>query len=192
MACHDCHLEERLVADLVDCVECHTAGQPDFTPDHAGLFGNDCLACHDGRDTLVNTFDHDDFFILDGSHLEVDCAECHTNPILAGTPTDCAGCHEEPAVHAGLFGLDCVRCHTTEAWTPAQLTRHTFPLDHGDEGQIACQTCHTETYAEYTCYNCHEHDPEETAETHIDEGITDFEDCVACHPTGQEDEAEDD
>jgi hypothetical protein len=90
----------------------------------------------------------------------------------------------------GLFGTDCIRCHTTAAWTPAQLTRHTFPLDHGDEGQIPCLTCHTETYADYTCYNCHEHERDETAEIHLDEGITEFEDCVACHPTGLEEEAE--
>ena len=188
--CQDCHLENVFDSAMVACIECHTTGQPEFTPDHAALFGDDCFACHDGRDTLVNSFDHGDFFILDGAHTAVDCADCHTNQIVAGTPSTCVGCHEEPAVHAGLFGTDCMRCHTTTAWTPAQLTRHTFPLDHGDEGQIACQTCHTETYAEYTCYNCHEHEPAEIAEEHIDEGITEFEDCVACHPTGVEDEAE--
>jgi hypothetical protein len=188
--CVDCHLEDQFSSTLVDCIDCHTTGQPNFTPDHAALFGQDCFACHDGRDTLVNTFDHNDFFNLDGAHTVVDCADCHTQQVIAGTPTECAGCHEEPAVHMGLFGTDCIRCHTTAAWTPAQLTRHTFPLDHGDEGQIPCLTCHTETYADYTCYNCHEHERDETAEIHLDEGITEFEDCVACHPTGLEEEAE--
>ncbi len=187
--CTDCHLENQFVSTLIDCIDCHTNGQPAFTPDHAALFGEDCFACHDGRDTVVNTFDHNDFFLLDGAHTAVDCAACHTTQIVAGTPNECAGCHAEPAVHMDLFGTDCVRCHTTTAWIPAELTRHTFPLGHGGEGQIACQTCHIETYAEYTCYNCHAHEQAETAEIHLDEGITDFEDCAACHPTGLEEEA---
>jgi hypothetical protein len=51
----------------------------------------------------------------------------------------------------------------------------------------ACATCHTETYAEYTCYGCHEHEPEEMTEEHAKEGISQVEmtACAACHPTGE-------
>jgi hypothetical protein len=104
-------------------------------------------------------------------------------------PHECRACHEEPAVHAERFGLDCSRCHTLEAWKPALLVRHTFLLDHGDEGEIACQTCHTHTYFEHTCYECHEHDIEEMRTVHINEEIEDFEYCAECHPTGREGEA---
>ncbi|MCI0394773.1 MAG: cytochrome c3 family protein [Chloroflexi bacterium] len=189
VACEECHRENEFTVAAVECVSCHTAAEPAFMADHTTFFGDDCLACHDGRDTMA-AFEHDQVFALDGAHASVECAACHPQPVLAGTPRDCAGCHEEPAVHAGLFGADCVRCHTTAAWTPAQLTRHTFPLDHGGEGQIPCQSCHIERYTEYTCTNCHAHDPAETREKHLEEGISDFADCVACHPTGLEDEAE--
>ncbi len=107
-----------------------------------------------------------------------------------GDPHECHNCHEEPDVHAGRFGLNCSRCHTLQAWAPALLTRHTFLLDHGDEGQVACQTCHIQTYSEYTCYECHDHQPEEMRDVHTQEGIygDEVEDCARCHPTGQPDE----
>jgi hypothetical protein len=68
------------------------------------------------------------------------------------------------------------------------LTGHTFPLDHGGEGQIFCETCHEQTYVEYTCYNCHAHELAQTREKHLEEGIREFENCVECHPTGREEE----
>lgn len=121
-------------------------------------------------------------------------------------PHECYNCHEEPEVHIGQFGLNCARCHTLQAWKPAMLNRHTFFLDHGDEGQVACQTCHTYTYSDYTCYGCHDHTPEEMQEVHVREDVPEFEfkvyfpypwerivvrvGCADCHPTGQSGEAE--
>lgn len=104
-------------------------------------------------------------------------------------PHQCVACHEDPEVHIGRFGLDCVRCHSLEAWTPALLTRHTFRIDHGDEGEVACQTCHIATYTEHTCYECHDHKPEDMAAAHEQEGIFDFQQCIDCHPTGAAGEA---
>ena len=103
-------------------------------------------------------------------------------------PHQCAACHEEPAIHADLFGLNCARCHTTLAWKPALLTRHVFALDHGGQGKVACQICHTETYAQNTCYECHDHQPDEIQAVHLAENLLDYENCVECHPTGQEGE----
>ncbi len=103
-------------------------------------------------------------------------------------PHQCIACHEDPKVHRGQFGLDCVRCHTLDAWTPASLTRHTFKLDHGDAGDVACETCHIETYAENTCYECHDHEPAQMAELHEAEGISEYDNCQSCHPTGAKDE----
>jgi hypothetical protein len=40
----------------------------------------------------------------------------------------------------------------------------------------------------YTCYGCHEHNPSEIEQEHREEGISDFQNCVACHPTGREKE----
>jgi mono/diheme cytochrome c family protein len=113
-----------------------------------------------------------------------------TDMLAAGDPHQCSACHEEPTIHADRFGLQCARCHGLVSWKPALLTRHTFLLDHGEEGPVACQTCHTENYVTHTCYECHDHQPDEMAQVHRDEGILEFESCVECHPTGREGEAD--
>ncbi len=104
-------------------------------------------------------------------------------------PHRCAACHEEPAVHIGEFGLNCARCHNSVAWAPAVLTKHTFYLDHGGEGQLECDTCHVDNYIENSCYTCHDHQPEDMQVVHEKEKIAEYQDCVACHPTGQSGEA---
>ena len=55
---------------------------------------------------------------------------------------------------------------------------------------MACQTCHTTTYFENTCYGCHDHEPAEMKAVHEAEGITEMEKCGECHPTGVSGEAE--
>ena len=111
-----------------------------------------------------------------------------TSLLAEDDPHQCVACHEDPQVHRGQFGLDCVRCHNLQAWAPASLTRHTFPLDHGDTGILACETCHIDTYAVNTCYQCHDHDPDEMDQVHLAEGIQAYEDCQTCHPSGIEGE----
>lgn len=106
-------------------------------------------------------------------------------------PHECAACHEEPAIHADRFGLDCVRCHSLTAWTPGLLTRHTFALDHGGGGPVACQTCHTDSYASNSCYGCHDnHQAQEMETFHQQEGLYDITQCERCHPTGAAGEAD--
>lgn len=106
-------------------------------------------------------------------------------------PHECRSCHEDPEVHANRFGLNCARCHGLEAWKPALLTQHIFHLDHGGKGQVACETCHTESYVEHTCYQCHnDHQPDQMREVHLAEGLAEFDNCIECHPTGQAGEAE--
>jgi len=104
-------------------------------------------------------------------------------------PHECQSCHEEPDIHADRFGLNCARCHTLQAWKPALLNKHVFRLDHGGEGQIACQTCHTVSYSENTCFDCHDHDLGEMQDIHAEQGILELEPCVECHPTGAAGEA---
>lgn len=105
-------------------------------------------------------------------------------------PHRCVACHEEPEVHAEKFGVNCARCHTTEAWAPAFLTRHLFLLDHGSEGELDCQVCHTENYYSHTCYECHDHTPGQMKTAHLAEGLTEIDACTRCHPTGQTGEAD--
>lgn len=201
-ACTQCH-EPWVGVTAVRCQACHTLISEQRAA-AAGLHGrlatDDCTRCHSehqGRDhdlfsaafDQFTTDHHDALFPLQGAHAALDCAGCHANAQYAGTPEQCQDCHAEPALHHGLLGIDCVRCHTPTAWRPAQLTLHTFPLDHGDAGQIACAVCHASTFVSYRCDHCH--DPAEMVASHQKEEITPAElnNCIACHATGlKEDE----
>jgi cytochrome c553 len=122
--------------------------------------------------------------------MNTDLMALDAGEVESENPHECRSCHEEPAVHADRFGLNCSRCHSLDAWKPALLLRHVFHLDHGGQGRIACQTCHTETYSEHTCYGCHDHQPAAIEESHTAEGIVDVKNCATCHPTGVAGEAE--
>lgn len=195
LTCTDCHRRPLNQSMLPACRECHGQGSQGaaFIAEHDAQFGPACLDCHDGVDRM-SSFDHNRFFPLAGRHADLDCLECHADRVFVGTPTRCVDCHPEPQIHQGVFGLECQDCHTSQAWSPARLRSHTFPLDHGESGLVACQTCHPTSYVEYTCYGCHEHEPFETAAKHQEEGVSaaDLPDCSECHPTGQKEESGDD
>lgn len=188
LPCTACHANARSRLDLqgtpTDCYACHARDDA-----HRGEFGQDCAACHTPEDWKRVTFDHAKTrFPLTGAHIGLPCTRCHVNNAFKGLSTACAACHQEPAYHAGLFrNQTCEVCHTTAAWRPALFNQpHTFPLDHG--GGTSCRTCHPNTLTAYTCYNCHEHDPAKIRQKHVKEGILDFQNCIACHPTGREKE----
>jgi hypothetical protein len=192
--CSGCHTAidgYKLGFTIETCIDCHLVEAPAFMADHRVEFGMDCMSCHDGFDRMID-LDHDRFYELDGQHVIISCDACHVERIFEGTPTECSACHDESEIHAGYFGLQCERCHSTDAWVPAKLVLHLFPLDHGGQDVVACEVCHTDRYTEYTCYDCHEHQEGEVIEKHREEGITGtrFEDCMACHPTGLESEDE--
>jgi hypothetical protein len=193
LVCVNCHSAQTTQADLQTCDTCHTDLDPGFMQEHLKTMGEDCLQCHDGKDRMSG-FDHASVFLLDGKHSRLECSACHTDFRFGGTPSACTDCHAEPDIHAGFFGDQCQHCHTTQGWTPAMLVQHTFPLDHGKGGEVSCLTCHPDAYPQYTCYSCHEHQPEEMAKEHLEEGIPleELATCAKCHPTGLEDEAEDD
>lgn len=183
VACEACHIDNTFRGTPTDCFSCHAQDDP-----HEGRFGNDCAACHTPDGWTPATFDHNlTDFPLTGAHIDLQCTACHVNNIFRGLSTDCVACHAEPAFHAGLFSAACQQCHTTAAWRPARFTGpHTFPLDHG--GGATCATCHPTSLTAYTCYSCHEHDPAKIEQEHREEGITNFTDCISCHPTGHEHE----
>jgi hypothetical protein len=189
LSCNDCHLGNAQGFDTGSCVGCHSQGEERaaFMLKHQEQYGADCTSCHDGVDRMSN-FSHASVFPLEGRHAEIPCQDCHRERVFAGTSNVCVECHAEPAIHAGFFGLDCQYCHTTQAWNPALLRMHGFPLDHGGQGEIACGSCHASSYVEYTCYGCHEHEQGETAEKHQEESIQGdtLQDCAECHPTGKE------
>ena len=183
--CQVCHVDNVYKGTPQECYACHEKDDQ-----HNGEFGTDCAACHTPVDWEQATFDHSrSDFPLDGAHVNVECAQCHQDNVFAGTPQQCEACHAEPAYHAGLFGADCASCHSTAAWSPAQYDRlHTFPINHGESGRSACTVCHPDSLNIYTCYGCHEHTPSKIEREHREEGISNFTNCVECHPTGREEE----
>ncbi len=181
--CEQCHANNVFKGTPTVCYSCHK--QDD---EHNGQFGTDCAVCHSTSGWDGANFDHNrSNFPLTGAHTDVKCEQCHVNGQFKGTASTCVSCHAEPAVHAGQFGTDCASCHSTTAWTPASFNgKHTFPLNHGEEGTVSCATCHPNNYTTYTCYGCHEHQESRIRSKHLEEGISNFENCVQCHPTGRE------
>lgn len=187
LACADCHSDGRYGPDAVDCVTCHAAAAPQWTADHAALFGTPCQGCHDGRDRY-SAFDHDATFARTGAHSEAACTACHADNRFEAQPRRCVDCHEPAAHHADQFGRNCHRCHSAESWQPALLREHTFDRRHGQAEPVACATCHVARYTTYTCYGCHDHTPGDTAFVHQAAGVLDFAACADCHLTGQPDD----
>lgn len=187
IACIICHPGGLSSVDAGSCAACHGSQDAGFMQQHAAQYGSACMECHDGRDRMRN-FDHQAVFPLEGSHAQIACLDCHKGGVYQTATPRCVECHAEPAIHVGFFGQECQECHSSTAWSPAFLKVHSFPLDHGEGGLIACQTCHTVSYVEYTCYGCHEHQPDEIAREHLEEGVSPAElpNCTQCHPNGRE------
>ncbi len=188
MICEDCHTGHRFTADAVDCITCHEGQDVAFVTEHRDEYNDNCASCHDGSDRMIG-FEHDQVYALEYAHQQVECESCHVGKMFSGTPANCAGCHEEPELHKGIFGFNCTRCHTAQAWAPAQLTRHPFLMSHGEEGNLPCETCHIDTYTKYPCYSCH--DSDEMLAVHLEWDIHAYENCVDCHPTGRGGEGKD-
>lgn len=156
-------------AQIDACNACHKdvhAGAFDG-PKHPALVEGraDCARCHttagfqlDPADTV---FDHALWtgYALDGAHMDVTCAACHTAPrgassaglTLGRAPgTDCASCHSD--IHLGQFELtqgttDCTRCHTTQA----EPRFAAVGFDHARDAKFALD----ETHAPLDCAACH-------------------------------------
>jgi hypothetical protein len=183
LACRDCH-DPRAASYAFQpqwCATCHRQIDAAYIDRHVAKYSADCLACHHE----LQSFTHPTF-PLSGGHANVKCDRCHASPDFSRVAAKCNACHADPKIHAGLFGTDCAVCHTIDAWLPAKLAKHDFPIGHGGEGDIACTTCHVKSYADYTCYNCHAHtDTIEIRNKHVEEGLLEFSDCMQCHADGR-------
>lgn len=188
-----------------DCFACHSP--------FLGSSAEKCAACHAIEDIGVKTTAG---LAIDGNAtsvafhrdlIEADCVACHSDhrgvrPFrtaqrfsheLLNTPVrnDCRGCHRNPddALHRNLT-QSCGQCHGQERWLPANFD-HSEYFRFDRHHRTACATCHVEAdYRRYTCYGCHAHTPAKIREEHLEEGIRDFENCVECHRSGDEEEAE--
>ncbi len=182
VACRNCHQTLAFKGTPTQCVACHQKDEP-----HQGRFGTNCALCHSTTAWKPATFDHNlTQFPLTGAHARVSCEGCHQGGNFTALPTACSACHREPAFHAGLFGLNCAACHSTTAWQPAKFNGpHIFPINHG-ESLNSCGTCHQPTLHQWTCFTCH--DRAKIDRKHRKEGIPNYQNCIACHPTGEEHE----
>lgn len=181
--CFACH-SAFIGADSQKCASCHkpadigrltTKGMPVIrpltsTPFHQELTSQDCVACHSDhagvkRYRMKGNFDH----ALLKKETNQQCQACHKSP------TD--------ALHKQISG-NCAQCHTQQKWTPASFEHNKFFVLDRDHN-AACVTCHVRNdYSRYTCYGCHEHTPANIRREHIEEGIRQFDNCVACHRSG--------
>ena len=177
--CLSCHSGDQIGFPVLleACVACHNQHDTTFMTQHLQDFGQNCLDCHDGIDT-VTEFDHQTaVFPLEGAHSSPACSDCHKNADFKATSQACSSCHKEPDSHFGLFGTNCAGCHTTDSWQPAILngkpfdheTMTSFSLVHHtltyQQTSLLCGDCHNginqtnintlQTFNQQSCINCH-------------------------------------
>lgn len=154
--CESCHQNRVYKGTPTDCYSCHK--QDD---EHDGRFGTECAACHTPTDWEDADFDHNrSNFPLTGRHVGLACEQCHSTGQFAGLSTTCASCHGDPVYHAGMFGFNCVSCHTTQNWYAEYNGPHPGIANEGgsgvNHGGASCRDCHTQTLHSATCLACHD------------------------------------
>ncbi len=166
--CVACHAVADIGVRSTTGVVLARTGPAARTPFHQQLIAQDCLACHG---------DHQ------GSAIGQSTRTSFSHALLqTATQANCATCHVAPAgpLHRNLT-TGCAQCHGTRRWTPATFDHaRLFLLDRDHDAP--CATCHLNNdTSRYTCFGCHEHQPDRITAKHQREGIRDVQNCVACH-----------
>ena len=100
-----------------------------------------------------------------------------------------AATRRRPTRCTGRSSGNCGQCHTPKAWKPATFEHDKFFVLDKDHN-ATCVTCHTgNDYKRYTCYGCHEHTPANVRAKHREGRHPDFENCVECHRSADEEPA---
>ncbi len=191
-------------ADLsTDCFACH---RPFF-----GTPAAKCSACHKpediGRRTTTGAPLASDKTAFHQELAIADCAACHTDHqgrdnrgtlrvfahdmLKEQTRDRCQSCHTPPPdeLHRGQEESTCSTCHNTQRWSPADFDHDAYFVFDRDH-RTACTTCHEPPgFETFTCYGCHEHSERKIRREHLEEGITDFENCAECHRNANEHDA---
>jgi hypothetical protein len=144
------------------------------TPFHQQLISKDCVGCHSDHAGVTRYKQHGHF---NHALLRLDIRE------------NCQDCHKAPkdSLHQQISG-NCSQCHSQEKWLPATFDHNKYFVLDGNHN-TRCATCHVrDDYKRYTCYGCHEHSPSNIRRKHIEEGIRDFDNCVKCHRSANEDD----
>jgi len=171
------------------CADCH---MDDFYQDHNDGDPTNCEACHTTEDWEDVSFDHEG--VTDG------CVDCHMDDY---NDTD------DPDHESWGYPTNCEECHfSTTDWSDASFS-HSFPIspnEHQDETTETCASCHPDGNADsFTCFSAGCHTESDMQNEHCEDGPNDCEscngftypssgvtseDCVACHPNGNEDDCD--
>ncbi|MCX7098873.1 MAG: hypothetical protein NTV43_13305 [Methylococcales bacterium] len=174
-------------ADSARCTNCHkpddigrlsTTGHPIAKPAtrlpfHQQLLGQDCVSCHSDHSGVVRPRQHGQF---NHALLEI------------GLRGQCQNCHTPPAdtLHQQQAQGTCGQCHSQVKWRPSTFDHTPYFILDGDHN-TRCETCHVHNdYQQYTCFGCHEHSLTSIRREHIEEGIRNFDNCVECHRSANE------
>ncbi len=198
LECALCHADG-YTGTSPDCWSCH---EDDYTetddPDHVdNAFSTVCSECHNTTAWTPADFDHDQTeFPLTGSHIGLDCSECHVDGQYAGTPSECYFCHEEDyndaddPDHSGAgFPTDCAQCHTTTDWDDVNFNHDSayfriYSGAHRNEWD-SCSECHTNSsdYTVFSCIGCHEHRQSamDQRHNHVSGYVYESSACYDCH-----------
>jgi hypothetical protein len=198
--CTSCHKAGAGEAEF-RCLDCHNEIASRLSAGkgfHARLglkqgTSQGCVRCHSDHngvdfplikwDPSLEKFDHAKTgYQLEGKHLGLTCAKCHTaahtapaersaiklkdlNRTYLGLSSACITCHQDK--HEGRLGQNCLQCHTYNDWkSVASQFDHSktrYPLT-GSHAQVACAKCHTpgaDNQPRYTglafqkCSDCH-------------------------------------
>ncbi len=176
------------------CVGCHQTNYNQTTnPNHAAeQFPTDCASCHSETAWAPSTFNHNNYYPLNGAHATIanDCNACH-NGNYTTTPNTCVGCHQtnynqttNPNHAAAQFPTDCASCHNETAWVPSTFDHNNFYPLTGAHAAIAndCNACHQGNYTSTpnTCAGCHTPNYNQTTNpNHVALAIP--TDCASCH-----------
>lgn len=195
VSCEECHQHGVFEGTRSNCYDCH------LDP-HDKKFGLDCQECHSEDGWLLVNYNHDfTGFSLQGMHAQEECASCHPQDRLVGTPNTCYGCHRsdyeaaiEPNHRAAKFGNDCEECHKNSdlSWEFGVWQEHEsiFPLrisSAGHHDNFTCSECHptANNYKKYNCLACHDRGDMDQAHKNTRQYRYQNSKCLKCHPMGE-------
>ena len=169
------------------CTSCHADA-------HRGALGKNCETCHTPEvwKTISRAFHKAGVFPLEGRHLTVECAACHLQGVVQGTPTRCYDCHwvrRHDDRYQTRLGVECEKCHRPISWSATNWNHGTMTgmaLSPAHKS-LGCEGCHTNQNflpGSVTCYTCHAQDYQRAQNpNHQSAGFPTT--CEACHTPAQ-------
>jgi hypothetical protein len=196
LQCDQCHTNSNFNLSSTACVSCHLKDfQATTNPNHiAAGIPQQCNVCHSTSAWQPATFDHSKTaFPLTGAHLQVQCAQCHTNGNYNLSAAKCVGCHlkdfqntNNPNHTTAGLPQQCEICHNTSNWNTTSFNHAStgWPLTGAHSG-LQCSQCHVNGNYNITstaCVSCHLTDFKNTNNpNHVSSGFP--QQCDVCHST---------